>query len=68
LSRGIKASNAAPPFSTSGGTFLSAELITHFLIGFTRLTTDDNIENAVCAGPGMIVTLGSVHGIVIFIT
>jgi hypothetical protein len=37
--------------------------ITHFLIGFGRLSADGNIENAECAGSGTLVTVGSVHGV-----
>jgi hypothetical protein len=35
----------------------------HFTIGFARLSKTDNVEDAVSAGSGTLVTVGSLHGV-----
>src|SRR5438105_333341 len=37
--------------------------ISQFIIGFARLSVKNNVEDAVSAGSGSLVTVGSLHGI-----
>jgi hypothetical protein len=37
--------------------------ISNFIIGFARLTVENKVEDAVSAGSGSLVTVGSLHGI-----
>lgn len=37
--------------------------ISYFTIGFATLSVQGNVEDAVCAGSGTLVTVGSLHGI-----
>src|SRR5436190_14729573 len=37
--------------------------VSYFTIGFATLSVKGNVEDAVCAGSGTLVTVGSLHGI-----